>query len=42
MLLENVFFIFAHHWVLTALVTLGAFGLVQRVALKRIQDLEII
>jgi hypothetical protein len=39
---ENAFFFFAHHWSLIALFTLGAFILVQRIALKRIQEVEVI
>ena len=41
MALEKLFFVFAHHWVLIALLTLGVFVLVQRMAAKRIQSLEI-
>jgi hypothetical protein len=41
-ILENVFFFFARHWGLTALFTLGAFALVQRMALQRIQHMEFI
>lgn len=39
---ENGFFFFAHHWSLIALLTLGAFVFVQWIALKRIQELEVI
>jgi hypothetical protein len=42
MLMENVFFFFAHHWLLIALFTLGLLVLVQRIALQRIQELEVI
>jgi len=41
-LIENLFFFFAHHWALIALLTLGAFVLVQRIALQRIENLEVI
>ncbi len=41
-MLENVFFIFVHHGILVALLTLGVFVFVQRMALKRIQHLEFI
>jgi len=39
---ENGFFFFAHHWSLIAMLTLGAFVLVQWIALNRIQELEVI
>jgi len=42
MMLENVFFFFAHHLALIALGTLGGFVLIQRMALQRIQALELI
>ena len=41
-MLENVFFFFTNHCVLIVLFTLGAFALVQRMALQRIQQLEFI
>jgi hypothetical protein len=41
-LLEYTLFIFAHHWITIALGTLGVFVFVQRKALTRIEDLEII
>jgi hypothetical protein len=41
-LLENTFFFFVDHWGLNALLTLGLFVLVQRMALRRVQELEFI
>jgi hypothetical protein len=40
--LENAFFFFVHYWFVVALLTLGTFFLVQRLALQRIQHLEFI
>jgi len=42
MFTEYAFFFFAHYSLLVTLLTLAAFLLVQRLALRRIQDLEII
>jgi hypothetical protein len=42
MLMEYAFFFFAHHWIFILLLALGIFVLVQSMALKRIQALEII
>ena len=42
MILENVFFWFAHHWIMNTIFTLGVFVFVQRMALTRIENLEII
>jgi len=41
-MMENAFFFFANHWPLIALLTFGAFVLVQRIALQRIENLEVI
>jgi len=40
--MESSFFFFANHWVLLSLLALGTFFFVQLIALKRIQNLEII
>jgi len=40
--MENVFFAFVHYWALVAVLTSGAFILVQRLALKRIQHMEFV
>jgi hypothetical protein len=39
---ENAFFFFAHHWPLISLLALGTFVFIQWLALKQIQNLEII
>jgi hypothetical protein len=41
-ILEYTLFIFAHHWITIALGTLGVFVFIQRKALTRIENLEII
>jgi hypothetical protein len=41
-LMEGCFFVFVHNWAFIVIATMGAFVLVQRIAQKRIQDLEII
>ena len=42
MLMEYAFFFFVHHWVFIVLFSLGMIVLVQSIALKRIQHLELI